>query len=55
MKGMDNTPWLSFPSVKDTQDTLTYKVKRLCILGVMKQQQASTSSIVPNKINRVTS
>jgi hypothetical protein len=23
MKVMNNTPWLSFPSVKDTQDTLT--------------------------------
>jgi hypothetical protein len=23
MKGMNNTPWPSFPSVKDTQDTLT--------------------------------
>jgi hypothetical protein len=34
MKGMNNTPWPSFPSVKDTQDTLTKKVERLCILGV---------------------
>ncbi len=23
MKGMNNTPWQSFPSGKDTQDTLT--------------------------------
>jgi hypothetical protein len=29
------------PSVKDTQDTLTKEVERLCILGVLKQQQAS--------------
>jgi hypothetical protein len=41
MKGMKSTPWLSFPSVKDTQDTLTNKIERLCILGVLKQQQAS--------------
>jgi hypothetical protein len=38
---MNNTPWPSFPSIKDTQDTLTLKVERLCILGVLKQQQAS--------------
>ncbi len=54
MKGMNNTPLPSFPSVKDTQDTLTKKVERLCILGVLKQQQASNlaspSFIVPNKI-----
>jgi hypothetical protein len=29
MKGMNNTPWPSFPSVKDIQDTLTKKVERL--------------------------
>ncbi len=38
---------------KNTQDFITYKVEKLCILGVLKQQQASTwalpSSIVPNK------
>ncbi len=28
------------PSVKDTQDTLTKKVERLCILGILKEQQA---------------
>ncbi len=55
MKGVDNTPGPSFPSVIDTQDTLTTKIERLCILGVMKQQQhasnwASPSFIVPNKI-----
>jgi hypothetical protein len=54
MKGMNNTPLPSFPSVKDTQDTLTSKVERLCILGVLKQQQVSNwvlpSFIVPNKI-----
>jgi hypothetical protein len=54
MEGMNSTPWPSFPSVKDTQDTLTKKVERLCILGVLKQQQASNwalpSFIVPNKI-----
>ncbi len=54
MKGMDNTPWPSFPSVKDSQDTLTKKVKRLCILGVLKQQQAPNwalpSFTLPNKI-----
>jgi hypothetical protein len=54
MKGMNKTPWLSFLNVKDTQDTLAYKVERLCILGVLKQQQASNwalpSFIVPNKI-----
>ncbi len=54
MKGMKNTPWPSFPIVKDTQDTLTNKVERLCLLGVLKQQQASNwaspSFIVPNKI-----
>ncbi len=53
MKGMNNTPWPSFPSVKDKQDTLIKKVERLCILGVLKQQQASNwalpSFIVPNK------
>jgi hypothetical protein len=27
---------------KNTQDFITYKVERLCILGVLKQQQAST-------------
>jgi hypothetical protein len=26
---------------QDTQDTLTKKVERLCILGVLKQQQVS--------------
>jgi hypothetical protein len=26
----------------EQQDTLTKKVERLCILGVLKQQQAST-------------
>jgi hypothetical protein len=54
MKGMSNSPWPSFPSVKDTQDTLTNKVERLYILGVLKQQQASTwvllSFIEPTKI-----
>jgi hypothetical protein len=30
MKGMNNTPWPSFPSVKDTKDTLTKEVERLC-------------------------
>jgi hypothetical protein len=53
MKGMNSTPWPSFPSVKDTQDTLTKEVERLCILGVLKQQQvpkwALPSFIVPNK------
>ncbi len=29
---MNNIPWPSFPSIKDTQDTLTKKVERLCIL-----------------------
>jgi hypothetical protein len=38
---MNNTPWLSLPSVKDTQNTLTKKVEKLCLLGVLKQQQAS--------------
>jgi hypothetical protein len=33
MKDINNTPWPSFPSVKDAQDTLPYKVERLCILG----------------------
>jgi hypothetical protein len=43
MKGFNNTPWPSFPSVKkNTQDFITYKVERLCVLGVLKQQQAST-------------
>ncbi len=54
MKDMNNTPWLSFSSVKDTQDTLADNVERLCILGVLKQQQVSNkallSFIVPNKI-----
>ncbi len=56
MKGIKNTPWPSFPSVKDTQDSITQKVERLCILWVvLKQQQVSTwalpSSIVPNNDN----
>jgi hypothetical protein len=42
MKGTNNTPWLSFLSVKDTQDFITQKFERLCVLGVLKQQQAST-------------
>jgi hypothetical protein len=55
MKGVNNTPWPSFSSIKDTQDTLTKKVEWLClcILGVLEQQQAShlasPSFIVPNK------
>jgi hypothetical protein len=51
-KGMNNTPWLSFPSTKNTQDTFIKEVETLCQLGVMKQQQASKrvlpSFIVPN-------
>jgi hypothetical protein len=41
MIDMNNTPW-PIPGVKDTQDFLTKKVERLCILGVLKQQQEST-------------
>jgi hypothetical protein len=29
MKGINNTPWPSFPSVIDTQDFITQKVERL--------------------------
>jgi hypothetical protein len=41
---MNNTPWLSFPSAKNTKDTLI-KFKRLCKLGVLKQQQASKEAL----------
>jgi hypothetical protein len=38
-----NTPWPNFPSVKNnTQAFVTEKVERMCMLGVLKQQQAST-------------
>jgi hypothetical protein len=51
---MNNTPWPSFPSAKNTQDTLIKEVERLCKLGVLKQQQASKEAspinIVLNKI-----
>ncbi len=56
MKGVNNILWPIFPSVKDLQDTLTKEVERLCILGVLKQQQMSNwalpSFIVPNKIKQ---
>jgi hypothetical protein len=39
-----HTPWLSISNVKDTQDTLTKKVERLCILVVLKQQHASNKN-----------
>jgi hypothetical protein len=48
---VNNKPWPSFSSAKNTQDTLINKVKKLYQLG--KQQQASKEAsplfTVPNK------
>jgi hypothetical protein len=53
LKEGNNIPWSSFPSAKNTQDTLLTKLERLCKLGVLKQQQASKGALlsfkVPNK------
>jgi hypothetical protein len=53
-ESMNNTAWPSFLSVKDTQDTLTKKDERMCIMGVLKCQQAFNwalpSFIVTTKI-----
>jgi hypothetical protein len=49
----NTTPWPSFPSAKNAQDTLIKEVERLCKLGILKQQQASKGALpsfkVPNK------
>jgi hypothetical protein len=49
---MNNTPWPSFPSAKNTQDTVI-NVEMLCKLGVLERQQASEGASpsfnVPNK------
>ncbi len=52
-KEENTSPWLSFPSAKNTQDTLIKEVERLCELEVLKQQQACKGALpsfnVPNK------
>jgi hypothetical protein len=54
VKEENTTPWPSFSSAQNTQDTLIKEVERLRKLGVQKQQQTSIgvlpSLIVPNKI-----
>ncbi len=55
LKEENTTPWSSFSSAINTQDTLIKEVERMCKLGVLKQQQVSIgalpSFIVPNKNN----
>jgi hypothetical protein len=52
VKEENTTPWPSFPSAKNTQDTLIKEAQRLCKLRVLEQQHVpkrmSPSFIVTN-------
>jgi hypothetical protein len=50
LKEENTKTWSSFPSAKNTQDTLIKEVERLCKRKVLKQQQASTGALPSLKV-----